>query len=143
MIAFSLIEVMIGMSIGTLALTLATALFLQVREAAVRQEMLAEEMATLDSVHRVLTQDIHAATTCSMLGSSFVLNELNGTQYTYYVNNARELIRYRTGGGTAVLALHMQSFQVQPEGRDMLACQLTLTTGQSDWFVARLQGGGS
>jgi len=139
-LAFSLIEIMIGFSIGTLAVTLASALFFQVHTFLHKQEELVEDMAAIDGIHRVLTQDIHAATTCSTLGSNLLLNELNGTQYTYYVNREHEFIRYRTGGGTAVLALHVQSFQMKMEGGGILACQLTLTSGERDWFVARMSG---
>ncbi|WP_143232509.1 hypothetical protein [Alicyclobacillus vulcanalis] len=70
------------------------------------------DWAVFDSVRRTLAEDVHAALRASGTAGSLVLQECNGTIYTYYVNANHQLVRVQAGGGTSVIATDVRAWMV-------------------------------
>jgi hypothetical protein len=69
------------------------------------------------SAGRMLQHDIHAATEASAGNGQLQLTLADGTVYVYQKNSNGQLVRVRTGGGTAVAAAGVQGFQAGLTGR--------------------------
>jgi hypothetical protein len=69
-----------------------------------------------DSASRMLQQDVHAAVQASAVNGQLRLTVADGTSYSYVRNGTGQLVRVRSGGGTAVAAVGVQDFEASVSG---------------------------
>lgn len=92
------------------------------------------------SIHRVVCEDAHAATKAGTLWGSLTLTEVNGTSYRYLVNSSHQFVRIRTGGGTAVVGVHVRQAAVSVV-KNLVTLQITFTDGETrEMTVCTLTG---
>ncbi|WP_223204127.1 PulJ/GspJ family protein [Alicyclobacillus suci] len=137
---FSLIEVLVAMSISTMIVSAGVRLLVNTYLFYNRTAIDLEDSAMFGSCLRSLSQDTHAAAAASVSPHALTLTMLSGVQYMYDVNVNHQLIRIEAGGGDAVIAAHVQNVTFSRQS-NVIHVSLELGDGQQEMFDARLTSG--
>ena len=101
---------MVSLAVASLMILACSMTAFAVLRGSNRVDRAAEDWAVFDNVRRVTVEDVHAAKSASASAASLVLREFDGSVFTYYVNADHQLVRVKTGGGTAVIATSVNAF---------------------------------
>lgn len=137
---FTLWEVLLSVAISSMIVALACGLAVNLSNAAGQVALLGEAHAMQLSAERVVTEDIHAATSASVSGGILYVTEAGGTQYRYDVNSKSQFVRYQSTGGTTVIAAGVSNL-VASVSNQTVRMEIHLQNGQIEVLtVVDIQG---
>lgn len=111
-----MIEVCVAIALSAVVLTAITHIFVSCLNLQVMDNQFEERLAMVDSIERILAWDMHATSTVSYWPGNLEVSLVNGTTYHYYIDGNGLLVRSQLGGGTAVIAGGVASFQPSYDG---------------------------
>jgi prepilin-type N-terminal cleavage/methylation domain-containing protein len=108
---WSLLELSISLALASILLAAGTEFVLSLWQGVEQVRDRAESAAMWWSVRRILSQDLHKATSAYLDHGVLVVRTADGTTYRYLVNSARQFVRVGMSGGTAVVAAAVDDVQ--------------------------------
>lgn len=104
-----LLELLFNLSLAGLLLGLMTEAVVSLVHGTTALTKRVETRAMWANASRVLREDVHAANKLQSYKGSFAITEVDGRAFEYLVNSAAQFVRVQKGGGTAVVAVGVQS----------------------------------
>ncbi|MBX6352905.1 MAG: hypothetical protein IRZ10_06175 [Thermoflavifilum sp.] len=135
---FSLVEVCVAAALSALLVVALLPVWTDVWQFSAMILGDSEADAVRLSIHRVLQQDAHAAVSASAANGVLHLTLVDGTVYTYQVNASRQLVRVRTGGGTAVIGVDVRAFEPTCQGNTVTVRVSVANAGQDTYVFTLL-----
>jgi prepilin-type N-terminal cleavage/methylation domain-containing protein len=108
---WSLLELSISLALAAILLTVGTRFVLSMWMSVEQVRARAESAAMWWSVQRIISQDLHKATSAYLDHGVLVVQTADGATYRYLVNSSRQFVRVGMSGGTAVVAAEVDDVQ--------------------------------
>lgn len=127
---FSLLEILVSMVIAFMLVVVTSAWIVALYGRVQHFQNSLEDSAMFAAIARTMEQDAHASNGAQFLYGNLVLNQMSGLKFTYYVNANRQLIRYQSSGGVAVIGSRVKRVVETIHGQYLQIC-VTLSDGTS------------